>query len=131
MSTFFPKSENSFMKINGVGQTKFEKYGDTFLNIIQEYCQEFKIEEKNKEDKTQYKLKSENPEHKVDAPKITLTLEKIREEYPKAYEKWTELDDKLLELSFQMDQNINELARFLQRKPGAVRSRLKKIGMIK
>ena len=131
MSTFFPKSENSFMKINGVGQTKFEKYGDTFLNIIQEYCQEFKIKEKIKEDKTQYKLKSENPEHKVDAPKITLTLEKIREEYPKAYEKWTELDDKLLELSFQMDQNINELARFLQRKPGAVRSRLKKIGMIK
>ena len=51
--------------------------------------------------------------------------------FSKAYEKWTELDDELLELSFQMDQDINELAKLFQRKPGAIRSRLKKIGLIK
>jgi len=84
-----------------------------------------------KEERTQYKLKLENSEHKVDALKTTLTFEKIREEFPKAYEKWSELDDELLEISFQMDEDINELAKLFQRKPGAIRSRLKKIGLIK
>ncbi len=130
MSAFFPQSGNNFMKINGVGQTKFEKYGEIFLNIIQEYCDTFGINEKIKEGRTQYKLKSENTEHKVDALKTALTFEKIREEYPKAYEKWTELDDKLLEKSYLMGENISELAKLFQRKPGAIRSRLKKIGLI-
>lgn len=131
MSAFFPKSENSFMKINGVGETKFERYGEIFLEIIKDYCNEFGIEEKIKENRTQYKLKVENSDRKVDAQKTSFTFEKIREEFPKAYEKWIELDDKLLELSFQMDQDINELAKLFQRKPGAIRSRLKKIGLIK
>ncbi len=131
MSAFFPKSENNFMMINGVGQAKFEKYGDAFLNIIRGYCQEFGIKEKIKEDRTQYILKSGNSEHKVDSLKTPLTFEKIRKEYPKAYEKWTEHDDKLLKLSYQKDQNISELAKLFQRKPGAIRSRLKKIGLIK
>ncbi len=131
MSAFFPKSENSFMNINGVGQTKFERYGEIFLEIIKDYCNEFGIEEKIKEDRTQYKLKLENSVHKVDTQKTTSTFEKIREEFPEAYEKWTELDDELLEFSFQMDQDINELAKLFQRKPGAIRSRLRKIGLIK
>jgi len=58
-------------------------------------------------------------------------LIKSGKNFSKAYEKWTELDDELLELSFQMDQDINELAKLFQRKPGAIRSRLKKIGLIK
>ena len=131
MAAFFPQSENNFMKISGVGKTKLEKYGKIFIDIITNYCLEFGIEEKMKEDKTQYKLKSGNSEHKVDTQKTTSTFEKIREEFPKAYEKWTELDDELLEFSFQMDQDINELAKLFQRKPGAIRSRLRKIGLIK
>ena len=76
-------------------------------------------------------MKLENSEHKDDAIKTTLTFEKIREEYPKAYEKWTELDDELLKKNYMMDENISELAKLFQRKPGAIRSRLKKIGFIK
>ena len=131
MVAFFPKSENGFMKINGVGQAKLEKYGEIFLEIIKDYCKEFGIEEKIKEKSTQYKLKSGNSEHKVDAVKINTTLEEIREEFPKAYEKWTEFDDELLKESYLIDKNISELARLFQRKPGAIRSRLKKIGLIK
>ena len=81
MAAFFPKSENSLMKINGVGQIKFEKYGEIFLNIIKDYCNEFGVKEKIKEGSTQYKLKSGNSEHKIDAPKTTLSFDKIREEF--------------------------------------------------
>ncbi|MCK4313092.1 MAG: HRDC domain-containing protein, partial [Candidatus Cloacimonetes bacterium] len=131
MSSFFPKSGNSFMKINGVGETKFERYGGIFLEIIKDYCLEFGIEEKMKEDRTLYRMKLENSDNKDNTLKTTFAFEKIREELPKAYEKWTELDDKLLDISFQMDEDINELAKLFQRKPGAIRSRLKKNGLIK
>nr|MBC8384083.1 HRDC domain-containing protein [Candidatus Cloacimonadota bacterium] len=232
MSAFFPQSEYNFMKINGVGQAKFEKYGETFLNIVREYCNESGIKEKEKEDNTLYKLKLQKSQKK---PKYVLVgeaynsgktfdeikdefelkqysllnsfakflqkgyflrepenflvfsisdehtklkvfkcfdefgfeylshiyeklngsvnfnevivlylyycskkrlskqnnfIKSIRKEFPNAYEKWTETDDQLLEVSFKMDQDINELAKLFQRKPGAIRSRLKKIGLI-
>ena len=131
MAAFFPQSENNFMKISGVGKTKLEKYGKIFIDIITNYCLEFGIEEKIKEDSTQYKLKPENSDHKVDTQKTTSAFEKIREEFPKAYEKWTALDDELLKESFQIDNNISELAKLFRRKPEALRSRLRKIGLIK
>jgi len=131
MSAFFPQSETGFMKINGVGQVKFEKYGNTFLNIIKDYCNEFGIEEKVKEDSTNYKLNSGNSKHKEEDLKTIFTLNDVREEYPKAYEKWTENDDKLLKESYLIDANISELAKLFQRNFGAIKSRLKKIGLIK
>jgi len=130
MSAFFPKSETNFIKINGIGQVKLEKYGDTFLDIIRDYCNEFGIEEKIKEDRTQYKLNSGNYKRN-NVLKTSFTLEDIRKEFPKAYEKWTELDDKFLKESYLIDTSISELAKLFQRKSGAIRSRLKKIGLIK
>jgi ATP-dependent DNA helicase RecQ len=40
MAYYFPQSLQSLLKIHGVGQAKLEKYGDMFLTIIYEYCQE-------------------------------------------------------------------------------------------
>ncbi len=131
MSAFFPQTSVNFMKINGVGQSKFEKYGEIFLKIIKDHCREFGIEEKIKEDRTQYKLKLDNSNPKKVTPKKTFTIKEIREEFPKAYDIWTEMDDNLLKISFKMDQDISELAKLFQRKPGAIRSRLKKNGLIK
>lgn len=38
MSHYFPHSEQSLLKIHGVGQAKLEKYGEIFLAIITTYC---------------------------------------------------------------------------------------------
>jgi len=48
MATFFPKSHESMLNINGVGQVKLQKYGDDFLDIISEYTEEKKVEEEPK-----------------------------------------------------------------------------------
>ena len=37
MATIFPRDENSFLKINGVGQQKLNDFGKEFLNIINQY----------------------------------------------------------------------------------------------
>lgn len=38
MAAYFPTTKPHLLNINGVGQTKLERYGETFINIIQDYC---------------------------------------------------------------------------------------------
>ena len=58
------------------------------------------------------------------------SLEKIRQQYPRAYEKWVEEEDTYLKSKYSGGLNIQELAGILQRKPGAIRSRLLRFGLM-
>ena len=58
-------------------------------------------------------------------------FEEIRQQYPKAYTKWTTEDDKLLRIKYDQGISIADLSQFFQRKPGAIRSRLEKLGIKK
>lgn len=44
MAEYFPQNKNAFMEINGVGEKKYENYGEEFLQLIQAYCLEKGIE---------------------------------------------------------------------------------------
>jgi hypothetical protein len=57
-------------------------------------------------------------------------LAEIRSKYPKAYEKWSENDDRLLEQEFRNVRDMIELSKIFKRQPGAVKSRLAKLGLI-
>lgn len=57
-------------------------------------------------------------------------VEQIRREYPKAYTKWTEEEDVRLRNEYIQDRTTNELAEIFQRKPSAIRSRLRKLGLL-
>lgn len=57
-------------------------------------------------------------------------LARMRAQYPKAYEKWTEEDDSLLSQKFGEGMLMADLARLFQRQPSAIRSRLAKLGLI-
>lgn len=48
MATFFPQTRGSLLSISGVGQVKAEKFGETFLRIILDYCQEKGLAEKKR-----------------------------------------------------------------------------------
>ncbi len=45
ISTHFPQSRESLLKMHGIGNEKLRKYGDIFLDIICKYCKESQIEE--------------------------------------------------------------------------------------
>ncbi len=51
----------------------------------------------------------------------------IRARYPKAYERWAEEDDKLLQQEFSDGASIQDLSELFQRRPSAIRSRLRKL----
>jgi ATP-dependent DNA helicase PIF1 len=57
-------------------------------------------------------------------------LAKQRQKYPNAYEPWEEEDDIRLRALFEDDGKISAIARSFGRQPGAIRSRLKKLGLI-
>lgn len=57
-------------------------------------------------------------------------LDLIRAEHPQAYRKWDAAQDDRLEQLFRSGSSEQEIAMAMQRQPGGVRSRLKKLGLI-
>jgi len=55
-------------------------------------------------------------------------LRQIRIRYPKAYTVWSKHDDKLLEQQFKSGKKLEALSAIFQRRPSAIKSRLRKLG---
>jgi len=60
----------------------------------------------------------------------THDVEIIRQMYPRAYVKWSREEDEKLKNEYASGQQIGELAKKFQRQSGAIRSRLRKLGLI-
>ena len=54
-------------------------------------------------------------------------IDKFRESFPKAYERWTPTDDEKLEKLFCDKKSIDEIARAFQRQTSAIRARINKL----
>jgi len=57
-------------------------------------------------------------------------VQTVRQTYKKAYEKWTPDEDKELATNYNQGLTISQLAEKHQRKEGAIRSRLTKLGLM-
>ena len=57
-------------------------------------------------------------------------VESVRKEFPNAYSNWTSSDDALLKKKYAEGVKISELAKLLNRKEGAIKSRLTKLGLL-
>lgn len=82
---------------------------------------------------TQYKEGDNIPIKESKKVKSTVnpnSLKKIQIEYPKAYTEWTAEDELYLESEFKNGKSIDKIAQVLQRKPGGIKARLIKLGLI-
>jgi hypothetical protein len=70
-------------------------------------------------------------EQKSERVRKNYSVDNIRQKFPKAYEKWTPEEDEKLKTLFQSGQKVDQLASYFQRKEGAIKSRLTKLGIIK
>ncbi len=59
-----------------------------------------------------------------------VNLTRMREEFPRAFEPWTATEDRELVEQFHNKLPIVDMARLHGRKPGAIRTRLKKLGLL-
>lgn len=58
------------------------------------------------------------------------SLEAIRKEFPHAYEKWESYQDEQLAHLYKSGKTVIEIAEEMQRKPGGIQSRLKKLNLV-
>jgi len=58
-------------------------------------------------------------------------MTKIKEASPNAYKPWTKEEEQQLTTLYNEGKKTKEIATTLQRQQGGIRSRLKKIGLIK
>jgi len=71
-----------------------------------------------------------NSNSKSSGSKVPAYVLKQRETYPNAYEKWNRADEEMLEKMFNSGATIDAIAAHFSRKPSAIRSRLKKLGLL-
>jgi len=72
----------------------------------------------------------QSPESDAQKQVKAYTVEEIRHDYPRAYEKWTPEEDKTLTDRYKKGITLSQLAKMHQRKSGAIRSRLRKLGLL-
>ena len=75
-------------------------------------------------------IKPQNPkpiEKAESNPIKSYSFVEVRTKYPNAYEKWSSEQDDMLKEYFKKGLSISEMANKLQRKSGAIRSRIKKL----
>ena len=63
-----------------------------------------------------------------DSEGLTL-MEAIKKVHKQAYQPWEKTDDERLELYYSQGKSIRELTLIFERKEGAIRSRIKKLGL--
>jgi ATP-dependent DNA helicase RecQ len=119
MSQEKPISPEEMQKLYGVGERKFVKYGPRFLDVIRQHCEPASA------------MKAAPPlTDVVPAKSKTYSLEDIKKGHPKAYAAWSEKEDEWLKAAYLRGRSISNLAKTLGRNEGAIRSRLKKLGLI-
>lgn len=78
----------------------------------------------------QQHLKQQHEFSQQDLPQKRYSIENIRKTHSRAYASWGESEDERLRQRFRQGVTINNLAVEFQRKPGGIRSRLKKLGLM-
>jgi hypothetical protein len=58
-------------------------------------------------------------------------LEGLKKKYVRAYERWTDDEDEELRFLFSRDTSVSDLAAHFGRQPSAIRSRLRKLNLVK
>jgi ATP-dependent DNA helicase RecQ len=61
MANYYPMTEQGMKSVNGVGEVKFSRYGDIFLELIRDYCQQRNLVEKPRQYNNQKTLPTRAP----------------------------------------------------------------------
>ncbi|HUT43131.1 MAG TPA: RecQ family ATP-dependent DNA helicase, partial [Desulfobacterales bacterium] len=102
MASFFPRSKESLLGIHGVGLARFEKYGDIFLNIIEQYSQSHNLKERPKRTSHQ----SGNNTRPTTKRKHVIVGD--------LYNKSASVEEIMTQFGIQLDTVLNHLVKYLQ-----------------
>lgn len=119
MAQYQPRTLDAFSDIIGVGTTKRAKYGERFIDCIRNTVGE--------------PAPSSSSRNKPQTKQIHLSNYRARlaeKGITEAYQPWTEKEEAELRNEFRVGLSIGQLAEQHGRTKGAIRARLKKIGLM-
>lgn len=128
MCVKLPGDRGTMLDVSGVGQAKYEKYGQRFLTAIREYREEHGDREicETAEEENAGLPETEPQKGAFD-----------RTEYNRAHNRpagagrtWDAAEDEELKREFDSGMKIAEIARQHDRTYGAIQARLKKQGLV-
>jgi hypothetical protein len=141
MARFFPATEADMLQLTGVGEKRLARYGQRFMDAIATFREAHPDIEPPASLSAQATLISEpsritDPESRI-GDAVPTYVEETRKKHPRAYEKWSDEEDENLRQAWEQSADAEEsgaakirtIAADFDRKPGAIRSRLKKLGL--
>ncbi len=138
LSKVQPVTIDQFKQVFGVGNRKCQNYGNAFLDVIRDYRKSIgeslpEIEETDvfslKTDETVDETNSKNVETS-ESTSFGSYMEEQKKLYSNAYAKWTVEQDEKLKSLFRRGFSVEDLMEYFDRNKGAIRSRLRKLGLI-
>ena len=123
MSIKAPTDKKTILNVSGVGEAKYEKYGERFMGAITAFKENHpeaatSIMENDAVDNT----------HRPSSDRVGYNRRMNRPDGAGA--SWTEEEDKQLDQEYGSGMKISEIAKAHDRTNGAIRARLKKHGLI-
>ena len=137
MARLKPATPEAMLSIHGVGEVKLSKYGSEFLAVIRSRDAGGVVQSRAPEGlgisrgrgaKTQGAPKVREDNSSTGREKA-YTVEATRRVFKNAYRPWTEEEDRRLKEKHLGGCELADLAALFGRNAGAVRSRLKKLGL--
>lgn len=110
------------------GQASLSNLQQAIARAIQAGRVRFEVIQENISE--QLPLKNERTQSQQNLNQKSYSIQEIRQTHPRAYAPWTPHEDEQLRQCYQQGATIRELAQEFQRKPGGIRSRLKKLGLL-
>ena len=117
MAILLPTDRKALLGIEGVDPIKLRQFGDRFLEVIAEHVEEHGNGE------------ASAPTETLTGPRDRMYVERKRDSYPRAYEKWQPEEEEQLADMFKAGRTIPDIASELGRQPSAVVSRLRISGI--
>ena len=124
MAAKVPTTQSEMLNVTGVGENKYAKYGKQFIDAIEECIAAYPELILNEVGTVQNEIKAEDE-------KDSSWLAEKRKQHAGAYMPWTKEEDRKLVNEFKSERfSIRDLSLIHERTPGAIRARLKKLGLI-
>ena len=114
MSHCIPQSRENLSRMSGVGSVKLKELGGEFLAAIRSHAREHGLEDRTP------------PSSRGGGGRGP-----AGEKHARAYERWSLEDDEELRRKHATGSSVSDLAAHFGRRPSAIRSRLKKLGLVK
>lgn len=132
MCVQMPKNKSEMLNVSGVGEAKYEKYGEPFIEAIEKYINDNpdSITSIRDEEDVQDIINNNNiqKDKKESFNRVEYNRKKNRPDGAGA--SWSEEEDIQLDQEYNAGMKISAIAKIHDRTYGAIRARLKKHGLI-